>query len=229
MTHGGSSTAMPTSQMTSHVYLWRLNFTKTYNLDGIDCWEYPSATKDETQIGCNQFSPEDSANFLAFLQTLRSTDGGKSLLLTAAVGIKPFWDSAQPPMAMTNVSEFASVLDHIAIMSYNIWGAWSTAVGPNAPLDDTCELPVNQQGSAVSAVAVWTEAGFPADQITLGVASYGRSYRVNHAAAFDGQQILPFPKFNATNPPPGPEDDPSYVDTCGNHTGVSGEFMFNEL
>lgn len=70
---------------------------------------------------------------------------------------------------------------------------------------------------------------FSCVQITLGVASYGRSYRVSPAAALDGQQILPFPKFNATDPPPGPEDDPSYVDTCGNHTGVNGEFTFSEL
>ncbi|KAJ7728565.1 hypothetical protein B0H14DRAFT_2410010, partial [Mycena olivaceomarginata] len=53
-------------------------------------WEYPAATKNNTQIGCNQFGPEDSANFLAFLQMLRSIDGGKDLLLTAAVGTEPF-------------------------------------------------------------------------------------------------------------------------------------------
>ncbi|KAJ7936259.1 glycoside hydrolase superfamily, partial [Mycena leptocephala] len=198
-------------------------------------------------IGCNLFSPEDSANFLAFLQMLRNTESGEGLLLTAAVGIQPFLDSSQPPIPMTNVSEFASVLDRIEIMSYDIWGAWSTAVGPNAPLDDTCELLVNQQGSAASAVAVWTKAGFTADQvgpqyrqtlmpcgshvthITLGVASYGRSYRVSSVPALLDQKILPFPEFNSTDPPPGPEDDPSYIDTCGKHTGVNGEFTFNEL
>lgn len=51
----------------------------------------------------------------------------------------------------------------IAVMNYDIFGAFSATIGPNAPLDDSCS-PV-QSGSATSAVKAWTAAGFPAAQV----------------------------------------------------------------
>lgn len=51
----------------------------------------------------------------------------------------------------------------LGIMNYDIWGSWSSTVGPNAPLNDSCAP--TQDGSAVSAVKAWTSAGFPADQV----------------------------------------------------------------
>ena len=63
-------------------------------------------------------------------------------------------------------------------MNYDVWGSWSPTVGPNAPLDDSCADPANQQGSAVSAVKAWSTAGFPHNQIILGVAAYGHSFFV---------------------------------------------------
>ncbi|KAG1744097.1 uncharacterized protein EDB91DRAFT_210501 [Suillus paluster] len=60
-------------------------------------------------------------------------------------------------------------------MNYDIWGSWFPTVGPNALLNDTCASSANQQGSAVSAVKAWTDAGMPANEIVLGVASYGHS------------------------------------------------------
>jgi chitinase len=53
----------------------------------------------------------DSANFLAFLQTLRNQDGAEDLIITAAVSIKPFIGSDGNPVK--DVSEFAKVLDYI--------------------------------------------------------------------------------------------------------------------
>jgi chitinase len=113
---------------------------------------------------------------------LRTDPVGSKLVLTAAVGLAPFVGSDGTPM--TDVSQFASVLDHIgarattyaspmfnaytplltsiAIMNYDVWGSWSTGVGPNAPLDDSC-APV-KAGSATSALQAWTSAGFPASK-----------------------------------------------------------------
>lgn len=68
-------------------------------------WEYPN----KQGIGCNVISPNDSANFLLFLQKLRSM--GQSLVLSAAVSLKPFIDTNGSPMS--DVSEFAKVLDYI--------------------------------------------------------------------------------------------------------------------
>jgi chitinase len=56
-------------------------------------------------------SARDSANFLAFLQTLRQQHGGEDLVLSAAVQTEPFVGANGMPLA--DVSGFAKVLDYI--------------------------------------------------------------------------------------------------------------------
>ena len=70
-------------------------------------WEYPN----KQGIGCNIVSPNDTANFLSFLQTLRDQDGAQDLIISAAVSVKPFVGSDGNPMS--DVSGFAKVLDYI--------------------------------------------------------------------------------------------------------------------
>ncbi|KAJ7154756.1 glycoside hydrolase family 18 protein [Mycena filopes] len=201
-----------------------------YNLDGIDFdWEYPGSS---AGLGCNVVNPADSANFLSMLQELRGTTDGKSLILTAAVGIAPFIGSDSQPM--TDVSQFADVLDRIAIMAYDVWGSWSHTVGPNAPLDDSCAPPADRVGSAVSAVKAWTSANFPANQITLGLASYGHSFSVTPTAALtDSGSIALYPAYDKSPSaqPMGSADTPddTSLDPCGQPNGVSGIFTFAGL
>lgn len=173
-----------------------LGLVSTYNLDGIDfeyvsiievfsicphnmffsSWEYPN----KQGLSCNMLAADDSKNFLLFLQALRATSVGSNLILSAAVSLAPFnGPDAQP---MTNVSEFAEVLDHIgnpniflnprnltkitttsAIMAYDVGSV--DGVGPNAPLVDSCAP--NKLGSATGAVDAWTAAGFPANQVNI--------------------------------------------------------------
>ncbi|KAI0320490.1 glycoside hydrolase family 18 protein [Amylostereum chailletii] len=193
-----------------------------YNLDGVEFdWEYPN----KQGIGCNALSPNDSANFLSFLQELRSMDGGQSLVLSAAVSVTPFAGADGTPM--TDVSDFAQVLDFIEVMNYDIWGSWSPTVGPNAPLDDSC-APV-QDGSATSAVKTWTAAGFPADQILLGVASYGHSFHVDKTAALTSSNAISlYPTFDKSQQPAGDSWDGTAggVDQCGNPNVAGGVFDF---
>jgi chitinase len=70
-------------------------------------WEYPG----RQAIGCNVVSNDDSANFLSFLQILRSQEGAKDLIISAAVSITPFVGSNGQPMS--DVSEFGKVLNNI--------------------------------------------------------------------------------------------------------------------
>lgn len=123
-----------------------------------------------------------------------------------------------------NVSAFAKTLDFIEVMNYDIWGSWSSSVGPNAPLDDSCASPANQQGSATSAVAAWTKAGMPAHQIVLGVASYGHSFSVTPSNAVKNGALTAYPAFVASNQPVGDAwDDTPGVDVCGNQQGAGGK------
>jgi chitinase len=80
----------------------------------LNSWEYPN----KAGIGCNTISPNDSANFLSFLQELRSNPAATNLVISAATSITPFADANGQPM--TDVSQFALYLDHIAVMNYDI-------------------------------------------------------------------------------------------------------------
>lgn len=81
-------------------------------------------------------------------------------------------------------------------MNYDLNGPWSTTgVGPNAPLVDSCSDV--KAGSATSAIAAWTGANFPADQILLGLAAYGHSFNVDPSKALDTSgKIASYPAFN---------------------------------
>ena len=71
-------------------------------------WEYPGTAG----VGCNSFSPNDTSNFLSFLQEFRySSDTSDDLTISATVGLTPFIDQTGQPM--TDVSDFAKVLDYI--------------------------------------------------------------------------------------------------------------------
>ncbi|CCM01183.1 uncharacterized protein FIBRA_03231 [Fibroporia radiculosa] len=220
------STAVATSENRTAFVNAVLGLASKYNLDGLDFdWEYPA----QTGIGCNTNSPDDAANFLSFLQALRAA--ASNLTLSAAVGDKPWTGSNGSPS--TNVSAFAASLDYIEVMNYDVWGSWSPTVGPNSPLNDTCAPSADQQGSAVSALAAWTAAGFPANQIVLGVAGYGHSFDVPQATAFASgstTELAAYPSFEKSDQPLGDSwdsDAPAGVDQCGAATGgPSGIFNY---
>ncbi|EPT03714.1 hypothetical protein FOMPIDRAFT_49353 [Fomitopsis schrenkii] len=141
-------------------------FYDTFDLDGIDIdWEYPGQTGNDG----NSVSPDDTANFLSFLQLLRQTLP-VTAKMSAAVQTVPFAGADGNPL--DDVSAFAQVLDWVLIMNYDAWGS-SPTPGPNAPLSDGCHNSTQPTANAVAAVRAWTAAGFPADQLVLGVPAYG--------------------------------------------------------
>jgi chitinase len=195
-----------------------VNAVNQYGFDGVDFdWEYPAGTG----IGCNLKSPSDTQNFLAFLQELRQDPTGKNLYISAAVAPTPFIGSDGNPM--TNLSDFAAVLNHINIMNYDINGQWTTTtgVGPNAPLDDSCSTV--QTGSATSAIKAWMAAGIPSNQIVLGVPAYGHSYNVSSSNAVDSSgNLADHPSF--TKAPM-----TTSLDQCGNAEPVVDTIDFAVL
>lgn len=165
------------------------------------------------------------------------------MTLSAATSIVPF--AAPDGSPSTDVSAFADALDYVELMNYDIFGGWSSVVGPNAPLNDTCAPGADQQGSAVSAIAAWTSAGFPANKIVLGVGSYGHSFHVNEDDAYADATststqppgttaLAAYPSFDGSQQPLGDSWDaiePAGVDDCGNESagGPSGIFNFRGL
>jgi len=216
------STAVGSAQNRTAFVKTLSNFVKEYQFDGIDFdWEYPA----KQGIGCNTISPQDTANFLILLQMLRTNPATSGLILSAATSITPFADSTGLPS--TSVSNFANVLDYIEVMNYDIWGSWSSAVGPNAPLNDSCAAGPDQQGSAVSAVAAWTKAGMPYDKIVLGVASYGHSFTVTQTNAIQTTGLAAYPEFDKANPSAGDAwDDAAGPDACGVQQNAGDDWNF---
>ncbi|KZV67442.1 glycoside hydrolase family 18 protein [Peniophora sp. CONT] len=199
-------------------------FAAKYDLDGIDFdWEYPG----NQGIGCNAISPNDTANFLTFLQDFRASKQGSKLFLTAASSLLPWVDENGDPS--TNLTAFGELLDYVAVMNYDIYGSWADTAGPNAPLYSSCSTE-NVQGSAEIGIQAWIDAGIPANKLVLGVPSYGHSFSVAKDDALNKTtgKLNAYPLFNASFQPLGDRWDDANPgpDVCGNAQTAEGVFDF---
>ncbi|KAM0788680.1 hypothetical protein ACM66B_002777 [Microbotryomycetes sp. NB124-2] len=137
-----------------------------YGVDGVDIdWEYPGTQGADGNV----VRSVDTANFLLFLQALRKALGSKMHISSCATQ-RAFIGADGSPLA--DVKAFASVLDAVLVMNYDVWGA-SAYPGPNAPLKNACPNSMQPGANAQSAIDAWTAAGMPANKIYLGVPAYG--------------------------------------------------------
>jgi chitinase len=117
------------------------------------------------------------------------------------------------------------------IMAYDVYGAWASTAGPNAPLAYSCDSR-NNQGGAKEGVEKWLSAGLPANRIVLGVGAYGHGFSVNTTSAFPNNSTVldAFPVQNSSHRFQGSswDTDPP-VDDCGNAQPPSGTYQFWSL
>ncbi|KAK4049627.1 hypothetical protein OIO90_005386 [Microbotryomycetes sp. JL221] len=160
----------------------RLLFAKTlnkvlkqYSFSGIDIdWEYPGAAGQDGNI----ISPQDASNLALFLKTLRSVVGPDVRLSMAVPNNGVIGADGSP---LTNLRDFASVLDYITCMNYDIVAggfSWSETTGPNSPLYDSC-APDQLRTSADRAVRYLVAAGFARNHILLGFPAYAYTWTVS--------------------------------------------------
>jgi chitinase len=120
-------------------------------------------------------------------------------------------------------------------MVYDIYGTDDPrGIGPNAPLNGTCGS--QHYGSAVSAVQAWTDAHFPVYQIALGVASYGKTYKVqpSSASAFNQSGVgystaVSCDTFSKRVESNFTWDGTDGHDACGNPYPSGGVWNFNSM
>ncbi|XP_065323744.1 acidic mammalian chitinase-like [Gordionus sp. m RMFG-2023] len=130
-----------------------------YGLHGIDIdWEYPYAS--------------EKAKYGKLLQVLRQTLGSNLLIMSAVpAGVQNFVGFDE--VAMNNY------LDYVLLMTYDFHGAgWESNTGHNAPLFG--QPPYTTKGCADE----WINKGLRSDKIVIGLAFYGRTWRLQSSANY---------------------------------------------
>ncbi|KAJ2257799.1 hypothetical protein GGH98_000595 [Coemansia sp. RSA 454] len=194
------------------------------SLDGIDIdWEYPGRAGDT----CNTVDEaNDTPNFLLLLRELRTAldtefSASQRKSITMAVRVQPFDVDGVP---LTDVSEFAKLVDFANLMIYDINGAWMPQTGPNAPFDYE-----NDKGTPltfITAIDAWTNAGWPASQLNAGLAFYGRSTTATVDMTLDPANQ--YQNQSSTLPQGDIADVPAF-DACANVTGITGTWQYKNL
>jgi chitinase len=147
------------------------DLVEDYDFDGIDLdWEYPG-------YAAHSGTSADKANFNLLLQDVKrelddlGTVTGRSYGLTAALPCGP---SNINNIDIQTVSQY---LTEFNLMSYDFHGSWDTLTGTNSPLYDQSNDP--EHGWSVDGcVKNWVNRGAPKERLNIGLAFYGRSFRV---------------------------------------------------
>ncbi|PHH90082.1 hypothetical protein CDD83_4590 [Cordyceps sp. RAO-2017] len=149
-------------------------FVGEHNLDGIDLdWEYPGAP-DIPEIPAG--NPEDGLNYHEFLSLVKSTLGDSKSVSFAAPA--SYWYLKSFPIAL-----MAKTLDYIVYMTYDLHGQWDYGnkwSTPGCPTGDCLRSHVNDTATR-DALSMITKAGAPSNKVVVGVASYGRSFKMAQA------------------------------------------------
>ncbi|XP_026474819.1 probable chitinase 10 [Ctenocephalides felis] len=179
-----------------------VEFLKKYQFDGLDLdWEYPACW----QGNCKGSNPSDKQGFTAFVKELSAALKPQGFLLSSAVSpSKKIIDAAY------DVSEIASYLDWIGIMSYDYHGQWDGKTGHIAPL---LPYPGDQYDyfNVDYTVRYWIKKGAPPEKLIMGIPTYGQSFTLSN------------PSNNGINAPSNGGGQP------GEYTKTAGFLAFYEI
>ncbi|XP_068624056.1 acidic mammalian chitinase-like [Battus philenor] len=145
-----------------------------HGFDGFNVdWEYPN--RRDTVHG-----QDDVQNFVQLLKELRQEFDKYGLELSAAVGAVP--DAALLSYDIPGISKY---LDHIGLMTYDMYGPWDPVTGHNSPLhkgegDDN--VPKEQLNTVDVAVEYWLRNGCPPEKLLLGLPLYGHTFLLTNGS-----------------------------------------------
>ncbi|KAJ5056167.1 hypothetical protein J3E72DRAFT_200340 [Bipolaris maydis] len=148
-----------------------ISFMNEHNIDGIDLdWEYPGAP-DIPDIPSDD--PVNGLNYYRLLSSLKSSVGSSKSVSFAAPA--SYWYLKSFP-----IKNMAKDLDYIVYMTYDLHGQWDYGNKWTSPGCDTgnCLRSHVNETETKDALSMITKAGAASNKVVVGVASYGRSFKM---------------------------------------------------
>ena len=171
-----------------------ISYMKTNSLDGISIdWEYP--TRRGTSV------PKVRNRYTFLLKEFKKAfdKQNKTFTLSASVSVDP--KIVNTAYEVTQISKY---VDWVNVMAYALHGAWKDETGHHTAMS-------GGNSNVISSVKAWQEFGMPNDKISIGLATYGRTFT-----------LLDKDKNNLNDPIIG-------AGTAGRYTEASGILSFYEF
>ncbi|KAK4465311.1 glycoside hydrolase, subgroup, catalytic core [Cladorrhinum samala] len=149
-----------------------VDFVNAHGLDGVDFdWEYPGAADLPGNDGSQ--GADYRITLLQIKTLLRPT--GQTVSFAAPASY--YYLKNYP------VSAFASFVDYVVYMTYDLHGQWdagSSGVTTSCPTGRCLRSHVDWPETRL-ALAMITKAGMPSNKVVVGLASYGRTFKMAQA------------------------------------------------
>ncbi|KAM0469616.1 hypothetical protein ACHAPX_010395 [Trichoderma viride] len=149
-------------------------FVQEHGLDGVDIdWEYPGAP-DIPDIPAGD--AQAGVDYYKALTVIKSALGSSKSVSFAAPA--SYWYLKAFPMSL-----LAKTVDYIVYMTYDLHGQWDYGnkwTSPGCPNGSCLRSHVNVTETHDALVMI-TKAGVPSNKVAVGVASYGRSFKMAQA------------------------------------------------